>query len=142
MYGNGRIHNKAIRNRLPAKKLIGYIGLTVVLTGLMAGCGSTASSYEPIVDGPKDDQYHNDLAACSTLAEQRDYTNDDVKSEALLGAGIGALLGAIEDGGEGAVAGAVIGGATGGGSRAWDTREEQKQIVIQCMKGRGHNVVG
>lgn len=127
---------------LPGKKLIGYTTLTLALIGLMTGCGSTASSYEPIVDGPRDNRYHSDLAACSAVAEQRSYTNDDVKSEALLGAGIGALLGAIEDGGEGAVAGAVIGGATGGGSRAWDTREEQKQIVIQCMRGRGHNVVG
>ncbi|MBB1486353.1 glycine zipper family protein [Oceanospirillum sediminis] len=114
----------------------------IVLTAFTTGCGSTASSYQPIVDGPKGQRYHNDLAACSSLAEQRSYTNDDVKSEGLMGAGIGALFGALEDGGEGAVAGAIIGGAAGAGGRAWDTREERKHIVVQCMRGRGHRVVG
>ncbi|MBB1489639.1 glycine zipper family protein [Oceanospirillum sediminis] len=125
-----------------SKKQIIHTVMSLIIAAVITGCGATASSYEPIVDGPKNPRYHNDLEACSSLAEQRSYTNDDVKSEALLGAGIGALFGALEDGGKGAVAGAVIGGATGGGSRAWDTRNEQKQIVIQCMRNRGHNVVG
>lgn len=125
-----------------SKKQMTNTGVALIIVAMITGCGATASSYEPVVDGPKNQRYHNDLAACSSLAEQRSYTNDDVKSEALLGAGLGALFGALEDGGEGAVAGAVIGGAAGGGSRAWDTRNEQKQIVIQCMRNRGHNVVG
>lgn len=125
-----------------SEKLCGAAGTVLILTAMITGCGATASSYDPIVDGPKDKKYHGDLSACSALAEQRSYTNDDVKSEALSGAGLGALFGALDDGAEGAVAGAVIGGAVGGGARAWETREEQKQIVIRCMKNRGHNVVG
>jgi len=109
---------------------------------LLSGCGSTAAQYQPLVDGPRNQQYSNDLSACSQLAEQRKYINDDVKSEALLGAGIGAVVGGLEDGSSGLLAGALVGGATGAGGRAWDTREERKQIVISCMRGRGHKVVG
>jgi len=111
-------------------------------TALLTGCGSTASAYQPLVDGPKDEHYSQDLAACAELAEKRSYLNDDVKSEALLGAGVGAVVGALEDGGSGALAGAVVGSATGAGGRAWETREERKQIVVECMRGRGHKVVG
>lgn len=119
------------------------MAITAITTGLLlTGCGSTAAQYQPIVDGPKDAAYQNDLTACSALAEQRDYLNDDVKSEALLGAGIGAVVGALDDGLGGAVAGAAIGSATTAGGRAWDTREERKQIVISCMRQRGHRVVG
>jgi len=124
------------------KKSILHISVSFVLAALITGCGSTASSYEPIVDGPTGQRYHDDLAACSSLSEQKSYTNDDVKSEGLMGAGVGALIGALEDGVGGAVAGAAVGGAAGAGGKAWDTREEKKQIVIQCMRGRGHNVVG
>ncbi|MCV6589535.1 MAG: hypothetical protein OIF57_10960 [Marinobacterium sp.] len=114
----------------------------LTLTALLTGCGSTAAQYQPIVDGPKDALYNSDLAACSELAEQREYLNDDVKSEALLGAGIGALAGLADDGGSGAVAGALVGSAAAAGGRAWETRDERKAIVVACMRGRGHKVVG
>lgn len=109
---------------------------------LLSGCGSISAQYQPVVDGPRNSHYASDLSACSQVAEQREYLNDDVKSEALLGAGIGAVVGGLEDGGSGLVAGALIGGTAGAGGRAWDTREERKQIVVTCMRGRGHKVVG
>jgi len=130
---------------MPAIKTVRSLTLSLsafAFAALLTGCGSTASSYQPLVDGQKAGSYDQDLAVCASLAEQRGYLNDDVKSEALLGAGVGALVGVLEDGGSGALAGAVVGGATGAGSRAWETRDEQKKIVIQCMRGRGHNVVG
>jgi hypothetical protein len=51
------------------------------------------ADYAPIVGGPKDITYTQDLAECRTLAKQRSYTNGDVKSDALLGAGIRAVPG-------------------------------------------------
>lgn len=118
------------------------LATTLLTTLALTGCGSTASNYQPLVDGTPNANYTADLADCAALAEKREYLNDDVKSEALLGAGLGAVVGILEDGSEGAIAGALVGGATGAGSRAWEVRDEQKQIVIQCMRGRGHKVVG
>lgn len=130
------MQNNGILNKVTA------VAIGCILTITLTGCGSTASNYQPIVDGPTNEDYQNDLAACSQLSEQREYLNDDVKSEALLGAGIGALVGVIEDGSSGLVAGALVGGSAAGGGKAWETRTERKQIVIQCMRQRGHNVVG
>lgn len=115
---------------------------SVMMVALLSGCANTAADYEPLVDGPKDARFYDDLAECKALAEQREYLNGDTKSEAVLGAGLGALAGALDGGGTDILGGAIVGGAVGAGGRAWETREERKGIVIQCMAGRGHNVVG
>lgn len=122
---------------LPIKALL--VASTAIA---ISACGSTASNYRPIVDGPETAKYESDLGACKTLAEKRSYTNDDVKSEAALSAVVGAAVGTIEEGSEGAIGGAIVGGLFGAGDRAWETRDERKNIVVQCMKQRGHRVVG
>ncbi|RVU30987.1 MULTISPECIES: glycine zipper family protein [Neptunomonas] len=108
---------------------------------LLTGCANTSSQYTPLVDGPKDLRFQQDLAACQKLSEQREYLNGDTKSEALLGAALGALAGSGGDTGD-IVGGALVGAAVGSGGRAWETRDERKNIVISCMKQRGHKVVG
>ena len=121
---------------------LGGISALLCCCALVSACGSTSAQYQPIVDGPRDDVYTQDLAACGGLAEQREYLNDDVKSEALLGAGVGAVIGGLEDGFEGALGAGLLTAAIGAGGRAWETREERKGIVIECMRQRGHRVVG
>lgn len=118
------------------------LATSLIMTMFLSGCANTAADYEPIVDGPKDALFYDDLADCKNLAEQREYLNDDTKSEALLGAGIGAVVGAIGGDTGDIVGGALVGGALSAGGRAWDTRDERKNIVLECMSGRGHRVVG
>lgn len=118
------------------------LATSLIVTSLLSGCANTAADYEPLVDGPKDALFYDDLADCKQLAEQREYLNGDTKSEALLGAGIGALAGAVGGDGGDILAGAVVGGALSAGGRAWETRDERKGIVVECMLGRGHRVVG
>ncbi|MGV6820988.1 MAG: glycine zipper family protein [Parvularcula sp.] len=111
----------------------------------LAGCSNTGATYTPITDGPVSPQFQADLSACQRLATERGYLNDDTKSQALIGAGIGALAGLADDDvsdTEGAVAGAVVGALAGGGAGMVETRGQRRQIVIECMKGRGHRVVG
>ncbi len=108
----------------------------------LAACGNTGADYQPILDGTPNAYYSADLAACQQVAEQRSYLNDNVKSEAALGAGLGALVGAADEGVEGAIAGAVVGGLLGGASRSWETMEDRQQVVTACMQGRDHPVVG
>ena len=117
--------------------------LTLVVVGRfgLAGCAATGANYAPIADGPVSITYAADLETCQQLATKRGYMNDDTKTNAMIGAGLGALAGLADDGG-GALAGAVVGALAGGGAGMVETREQRRQIVIECMKGRGHRVVG
>ncbi len=117
-----------------------YLGAFAVL-GLSA-CSNTGADYRPIVDGAQDTAYNSDLSACAEVADQRSYLNGDVQNGALLGTGLGAVVGGLTEGLGGALVGGVLGAAVGAGSQAWDTQDERKEIVKNCMKGRGHNVVG
>ncbi len=109
---------------------------------LIGGCSNTGADYRPIVDGGASAAYESDLSECAAVADQRGYLNGDVQNAALLGTGLGAIVGGLSDGWGGALVGGVIGAAGGAGAEAWDTQDERKQIVKNCMKGRGHKVVG
>lgn len=109
----------------------------------LVGCANTASGYRPIVDGYQDEAYHADLADCQALAKTKRYDNGDTRTSALAGAVVGGAVGAIEDDSVGgAVVGALLGSLIGGASGAAETRTDRKEIVIRCMAGRGHAVVG
>ena len=110
--------------------------------GVITGCANSSARYQPIIDGEITTAYQQDLQACQTLAQSREFDNGDVRTEALLGATFGALTGALEEGTDGLIAGAVAGSLIGGAESAWDVRDERKSIVIKCLVNRGHNVVG
>jgi len=63
----------------------------------------------------------------------------------LAGAAVGAVVGLADDDstdGEDALAGAVIGAAAGGLSALSEISEENRGMVFECMRGRGHRVIG
>lgn len=97
-----------------------------------------------IADGPVSPQYSADLAQCKNLAQQRKASTKGTKE----GAVVGGLLGAIEGLGDTTevLAGAAVGTAVGAGTGRVDDLSnlgsERRQIVINCMRGRGHNVLG
>ena len=128
-------------------------GLLFILPGVFAvtACAGSGAEYRPIVDGPRGPAYSSDLTACQNVARQRSYANADVKSDAAAGAAVGGLLTGLAVGVEegdvgagivGALVGAALGGAVAGSERAWETQGERSGIVVACMRGRGHNVVG
>lgn len=128
-----------------------FLALPLVAALGLSACANTGADYTPIVDGPYSSSFSTDLDACQKVAEHRSYTNGDVQSEAAFGAvSTGLVTGLITGIGEGdvgaGIAGALIGGAIGGVAagvgQSWDTSGERKTIVVSCMKGRGHNVVG
>ena len=121
----------------------GTIAAFACVSVVLGGCANTASGYRPIVDGYEDEAYHADLADCQALAKTKRYDNGDTRTSALAGAVVGGAIGAIEDDSvEGAIVGALFGGLIGGASGAAETRTDRKDIVIRCMDGRGHAVVG
>lgn len=118
----------------------------------LSGCAGGGAAYTPIIDGPVTENYYQDLATCQSLAQQRRYDNADVRTNAVIGAGLGGLAALAdndkgrrghhdEDGFEEFALGALIGAIFGGGARALETREERKHIVLNCMSGRGYRVL-
>lgn len=125
------VNEKAVKVAVTAAVL----AVTTACTSMNAGSG-----HRPIVDGGDLSNYEADLAQCQAVAEQREYMNDETKSDAAIGAVLGALAGAGGDSGD-IVGGAVVGAAVGAGGKAYDVRTERKNIVINCMRNRGYNTV-
>ena len=115
---------------------------TIAATGLalLAACADSGANYKPILDGTPTPAYQADLAACQALARNQKQFDNDTLAATVLGAGAGAVLGEANSGDalEGAVAGALAGGI----SSAVDVSEKRESIVIECLRGRGHRVVG
>jgi len=112
---------------------------------VLAACANSGASYKPVADGPTSVTYAGDLEACQNVAAERSYINGDTRNNALIGAGLGTLAGIKDDDvsdTEGAITGAIVGVIAGAGATMIETRGERRDIVVDCMKGRGHAVVG
>ncbi len=107
----------------------------IIISASISACSD--APYEPIIDGPKTALYENDLAECRQLSLQKEKTNGG----AIGGAILGGLIGATESGGD-ALAGAVIGGTVGSLEDGAEANDGRDAIVMRCMQGRGHKVVG
>ena len=112
---------------------------------LLAACADGGSNYSPILDGPAGPAYAGDLAECRALARNQKQFDQETLGAALLGAGVGALLGLADDDSsdlEGAAGGAVVGGLAGGAAGGINAADRRQAIVIECLRARGHRVVG
>jgi outer membrane lipoprotein SlyB len=114
------------------------IGLAVLLATTLAGC-----AYRPLVDPKRSDmaKYESDLSECRQISEKA----PGAGTGALAGAGAGYAVGqvfarttgragAANEAGRGA---AVLGAAGGAGAGA----KNKRQIIKNCMTGRGHAVL-
>ncbi|MDO6731629.1 glycine zipper family protein [Marinovum sp. 2_MG-2023] len=106
-----------------------------------AGCANSGAKYRPILDGGETPAYRADLAECQSLARNQKQLDRETLGAAALGAGAGALLGEVDEDGT-AWGGAIVGALAGGAAGAGDASERREEIVVQCMRGRGHRVVG
>mgnify|MGYP001628243982 CR=1 FL=1 len=115
------------------------LALAAVLA--ITACANSGANYQPVLDGQPSADFQTDLADCQALARNQKQFDRETAGAAALGAGAGAVLGEIDDGGVplgGAIAGALAGGAAG----AVNASGQRKAIVIECLRGRGHQVVG
>lgn len=131
--------------RLPGKpisprKVTIKIACVAAMLMLLTGCFSTGAKHRPIVDDGDLANYETDLGYCQQLAKRHDPNNEDTKTSALWGAVIGSLVG-LGDSAKQAVTGAAVGALVGAGGAAFDTNKARKQIVINCMRTRGYNVI-
>ncbi len=117
--------------------------LVMACLGLVAACSGSGANYVPVIDGPKGPNYGSDLAQCQSLAASGATVDDSTAGAAVVGAGLGAASSVIWNGnssnlGEAAAVGALAGVA----SNAVQKTAQRENIVRNCMKGRGYNVVG
>jgi uncharacterized protein YcfJ len=115
------------------------ITFPIMLT--VAACAESGANYQPVLDGPATPVYQSDLAACQTLARDQKQFDQETLGATAMGAGAGAVLGEVDDDGD-ALGGAVVGAIAGGAAGAVNASERRKAIVIECLRGRGHRVVG
>ncbi|MFA5983755.1 MAG: glycine zipper family protein [Methylococcaceae bacterium] len=121
----------------------------VIFSATLAGCASQ-TGWTPTVDAYNDrhaDHINQDTAQCQQLAE---HASGGTVKETAKGAGVGALagaaggavLGAIAgNAGTGAALGAAVGGIGGAAHQGTQSDAQYKRAFINCMRGRGHQVV-
>lgn len=119
------------------KSLLILLASAVSLTA----CADSGANYRPILDGTPSPAFQSDLAACQTLARDQRQFDQETAGAAVMGAGAGALLGEFDDDGD-ALGGAVAGALAGGIAGAVNASERREAIVVECLRGRGHRVVG
>jgi hypothetical protein len=95
------------------------------------------------VDDPG--RYQADLAECRAYAEQVSPV-EEAAGSAVVGAALGAALGAITgaftgSAGTGAALGGALGGTTGAAGGAFSGAEGQRDVIRNCLSGRGYSVL-
>lgn len=126
------------------------LAASVGLVTLLAGC-VTQQPWTPTVDtyGSSRNQFlHRDMHECRQLALQVSGSAPEEAARGaltggLVGAAGGAALGAaLGNAGRGAAIGAAAGGVGMGATRAAQSEAAFKRAYNNCMRQRGHNVVG
>lgn len=116
--------------------------ISFALAGLIVVAACADDPYAPIVDGPQSAIFQQDLAACRQISQQKQSTNAGRNGGAIIGGLAGAAEADSGDALESALAGAVIGAVLGSASENGEVEDARDKIVFNCMRGRGHNVVG
>jgi uncharacterized protein YcfJ len=117
--------------------------LTILMTIPLlaaAACGEFGSDYVPILDGPKTTTYLSDLESCQDLARGQSFDENTIGAT-VIGGVVGGAFG-DQSGGVTSAEGALIGAVLGLFGGAIDETEQRQSIARECMKGRGHRVVG
>ena len=115
------------------------IALPVALS--IAACADSGANYRPILDGSPTQAFQADLSACQSLARNQTQFDRETRTATVMGAGVGAVLGDADDDGD-ALGGAIVGALAGGAAGAVNANERREAIVVACLRGRGHRVVG
>ena len=115
----------------------------IFLVALLSGC----ATYRPIVDmqGVDQNQFEADLRECQSYAEQVSPVAEAAVGAAI-GVGVGAALGAVVgslvgEAGRGAEMGMAIIGTEGAIMGVSSGIAGQRDVIRNCMAGRGYSVL-
>lgn len=108
---------------------------------LFAACDELGAADAPILDGVPNASYEQDVTACTALAEDASSNPTEVGVATTAGALVGGLAAGHEDT-DAAPWGALLGAAAGWIGMQSDQQQERRAILVACLQGRGHPVVG
>lgn len=123
-----------------------YIVLWIVVSVAVSGCAThgTGAQYSPVVDlkGVDNGKYFQDLHECQVYARGSMNAGEGAAAGALGGAMFGAALLAIVGGDSSDIWRGAGAGALGGGVSGAATGElGQREIIKNCLRGRGYRVL-
>ena len=123
--------------------------IAIISAAALSGCATsnfgpagTGADYEPLVDlrPGQHASYFSDVAECQGYASRVAGAGEGAVGGAVAGALIGGLFSAIIGGG-GHGRFAAISGITGALSGAAAGAGNRKQVIDNCMRGRGYSVL-
>ena len=123
-------------------KVITKLFLSLIALTILGGCAG--ANVRPIVDLKGKDQatYDNDLQQCQSYATQQSGAATTGAMAAGAGAVLGAALGLVAGGNRTGIAQtAGVGGVIGGAGGMFEGNKAQENVVKQCLRGRGYNVL-
>ncbi len=114
--------------------------VAIGLLGITLATGCAAHSSKPIIDpqGVDMEQYEADISDCEEIATQVDQKAGE---GAARGALVGGLIGAVIGDSESVLTSAGIGAVAGGASGAARTDKEKSQVVKNCLRNRGYEIL-
>jgi len=118
--------------------------LTFFTLGILVLTGCAGANVRPIVDLKGKDQatYENDLQQCQSYATQQSGAATTGAMAAAGGAVLGAAIGLVAGGNRTGIAQtAGVGGVIGGAGGMFEGNKAQENVVKQCLRGRGYNVL-
>lgn len=118
---------------------------TLILIGLLglAACGDYPTRKPLAVVGTRNANFALDEQECRALAANYAPGKQagSIGGGAISGALIGGLTSVSGETTEGALAGAAIGGLLGAAEGQYSDDEARRQVLVNCMQGRGHRVI-
>ena len=110
---------------------------------VVSACANTGANYTPVIDGAVGPNYNADLAACQQLAASQPNLGSDTAATVATTTGVAAAGTAIvANEGNNVRDAAAIGAIAGLAAAGLEGQQNKEQIVRNCMRGRGYNVVG
>lgn len=111
---------------------------------LLVGCAATSgANYRPILDtkGVDFNRYESDLRECQGYATQTASAGESAAAGAVAGALLGGLLAAAAGKGYSRTNTAQVGAVTGAIGAGAEGEKNQRNIIRQCLAGRGYKVL-
>jgi outer membrane lipoprotein SlyB len=121
--------------------LLAVIPVAVLVLTSCAGV-EKLTGREPIIDmaGVDPETLEQDMAECEAYADQVDVRRQTTVGAAT-GAAVGGVIGAVFGNSQTAARTAGVGATTGGVSGASGALSERRQVIRNCLLGRGYRVL-
>lgn len=120
-----------------------HIAAFLASAAVLMACGNSGSNYIPVIDGPVGPSFNADLAQCQGLAASQDQFDGNTATTTAAAAGaaaVGSVI--INDNSDNLGQAAAVGAVAGLTSDALRKNAQRENIIKNCMRGRGYNVVG